>query len=160
MKPGVNSWAERQAGRTSPGLSCGQLVPGVPAVILQISPKIQRNTGRGFESHVFWHVLVLACCRLLLKGQGMCGIQLSMSVWGLKNKVTWGSQETPPFEMMAVAIIVHSSAILIASYQITGSGVRWQTDKASPAVKCRPMVMQSSKSLVTFEGVTSGICLT
>lgn len=46
-----------------------------------------------------------------LKGCGMCGIQLNVSVWGLRHKVTGRSREMPSFEMMLVWLQVTRWAV-------------------------------------------------
>lgn len=116
-----------------------------------------RNAGWSVESRLPRYVLVLACCWLPLKGQGMCGMQLNMSVWGLRHKVTWASQQLPWFEMTVMVIIVWSSVIMITSYQTEKFEVSRQTDRLSLTIQCCVMVMQNSSSFSGFEGVTSVI---
>lgn len=76
----------RQSAHThSPALSCGQLVTGctcchsVDLSVPQMPQMIHRAKCK-VESRVLrLYVLVHACRWLLLKGRGMCGIQLNMS---------------------------------------------------------------------------------
>ena len=116
------------------------------------------NSGWNVESRALRYVLVLACRWLPLRGRGMCGIHLNMSVSGLRHKVTWASREIPWFEVMVVAIIVcpfflnwhlkllqilqiiqsiKNSILIVGIYKVDFTqGTHWQAYSYRFIVKC------------------------